>query len=148
MFKYKLVEKNIYEVDINDKKVKVTKDYVDNCINNLDLNESQAIEMFLEDEVYINNEEQIELTQKAKEHRVKMKAKKEDKAKLQKTQKERVHKDNPTKEEIIGVLAKALETLDIKNLVIENKGKLITFEYKNENFKVDLVQKRKKKAEE
>ena len=61
--------------------------------------------------------------------------------------KELVQKENPTKELIIATIAKALESLDIKDLTIENKAKLITFSLNNEDFKVDLVQKRKKKEE-
>ena len=63
-----------------------------------------------------------------------------------KTPKERVQKENPTKELIIQTIAKALETIDTQNIVIENKTKIITFTMNNEQFKVDLVQKRKEKA--
>ena len=36
----------------------------------LDLTKEQAIEMWLEDEGYLDNEEQLELTQKAKENKI------------------------------------------------------------------------------
>ena len=61
-----------------------------------------------------------------------------------KTQKERVRKENPTKEMIISEIAKLLPNF-AENVVIENAGKLITFSIGEEEFKIDLVQKRKKK---
>ena len=48
-------------------------------------------------------------------------------------------------ETIIKTIAEALQKLDISDLNIENKAKIITFSMNNENFKVDLVQKRKEK---
>ena len=102
--------------------------------------------MWLEDNDYLENEEQEELNSKAKANKVKITATSEKKV-VKKTPKERVQKENPTKELIIATIAKALENLDIKDLTIENKAKLITFSLNNEDFKVDLVQKRKKKEE-
>ena len=65
-----------------------------------------------------------------------------------KTQKERVLKENPTKELIISKIAEVLSELPgISALNIENKAKLITFSLNNEDFKLDLVQKRKPKAQ-
>lgn len=56
-------------------------------------------------------------------------------------------KANPTKEGIIVILAEALGScgLDIQNLEIPNKGKLITFDFAGNKFEVDLKQKRVKK---
>ena len=33
------------------------------------------------------------------------------------------------------------------NIVVENKGKIITFSMNGEDFKIDLIQRRKKKGE-
>ena len=55
--------------------------------------------------------------------------------------------ENPTKELIIQTIYNALQQIDnISSVNVENKAKLITFELNNEQFKVDLVQKRKPKA--
>ncbi len=127
----------------NDKKVKVMTEWVNKTMQALDTDKEDVLLMWLEDNGYLVNEEQEELDNQAKGV-VKVVAKAE-KPKV-KTQKERVQKENPTKELIIQTIAKALENLDISNLNIENKAKLVTFSMNNEDFKVDLVQKRKPKA--
>lgn len=128
----------------NDKQVKVDKKWVDTAIQKLDTDLEDVLLMWLEDNDYLVNDEQEELDKQAK-GKVKLVASAEDKPK-KKTPKERVQKENPTKELIIQTIANALQTLDITELNIENKAKLITFNYNNESFKVDLVQKRKEKV--
>lgn len=128
----------------NGKQYKVDRKWVDKSMKNLDTDIEDVLLMWLEDNEYLVNEEQEELDKEAK-GKVKLVATNEEKAK-KKTPKERVQKENPTKELIIQTLAKALETLDTQNIVIENKTKIITFTMNNESFKVDLVQKRKEKA--
>ena len=45
--------------------------------------------------------------------------------------------------DIISEIFKCIEAIDgATNVVVENKGKLITFELNNESFKIDLIQKR------
>ena len=128
----------------NDKVVKVSKKWVDTTMEKLDTDMEDVLLMYLEDNDYMVNEEQQELNNEAK-GKVKVTAK--DTAK-KKTQRERVVKENPDKEYIIGVIAEFLEDItDISNLNIENKAKLITFTYKNNEYKLDLVQKRTKKEE-
>lgn len=128
----------------NGKQYKVDRKWVDKSMKNLDTDIEDVLLMWLEDNEYLVNEEQEELDKEAK-GKVKLVATNEEKAK-KKTPKERVQKENPTKELIIQTLAKALETIDTQNIVIENKTKIITFEMNNEQFKVDLVQKRKEKV--
>lgn len=131
------------EVELeNGKTIKIDKKWVENSMVQLETDMEDVVLMYLEDNGYLVNDEQEELDLYAKSQ-VKNVVK-ADKPK-QKTPRERVQKENPTKELIISTIAKALENLDIQNLNIENKGKLITFSMSNEDFKVDLVQKRKKK---
>ena len=129
----------------NDKVVKVSTQYIENMIKNLDIDKEEAILTWLEDEEYLINEEQEELVAKAKENRTlpNLHRTKDSKPK-QKTQKERVVKENPTKEMVIAEIAKLLPNF-AENVVVENKGKLITFTIGDNDFKLDLVQKRKKK---
>ena len=128
----------------NDKVVKVSKKWVDTTMEKLDTDMEDVLLMYLEDNDYMVNEEQQELNNEAK-GKVKVTAKDTTK---KKTQRERVVKENPDKEYIIGVIAEFLEDItDISNLNIENKEKLITFTYKNNEYKLDLVQKRAKKEE-
>ena len=128
----------------NGKQYKVDRKWVDKSMKNLDTDIEDVLLMWLEDNEYLVNEEQEELDREAK-GKVKLVATNEEKAK-KKTPKERVQKENPTKELIIQTLAKALETLDTQNIVIENKTKIITFTMNNESVKIDLVQKRKEKS--
>ena len=119
---------------------------VDSLQKQLKISEFEAIEMWLEDNGYLVNEEQNALDMKAKGNKVKL-ATSTEKPKA-KTQKERVVKSNPDKEYIVGVIAEFLEEIVGKdNVNIENKAKLITFNYKGEDYKLDLVQKRRSKVE-
>ena len=141
---YKVNGKYIEITLDNDKVVKCDKKWVETSVEKLGTDMEDVLLMWLEDNDYLINEEQEELDQEAK-GKVKLVATNEKPKK--KTQKERVIKENPLKEQIIETLANTLKNLEVDNLNIENKGKLITFSYKNEDFKVDLVQKRKKKEE-
>ena len=112
----------------------------------LDTDLEDVLLMYLEDNDYIINDSQEELDKSAKANGVKLVAKTEKPKK--KTQRERVVKENPTKELIITKLVSALQEIDnISNVNVENKAKLITFTLNNKDFKVDLVQKRKEKAQ-
>lgn len=138
-----IIKDNIIEITLeNGKVVKCEKEWVDKTMKLLETDLEDVLLMFLEDHDYIVNEEQEELDAKAR-GKVKLIAKAEKPKK--KTQKERVQKENPTKELIIQTIAETLQKLDISNLNIENKAKIITFSMNNENFKIDLIQKRKKK---
>lgn len=138
---------NFYEITLeNEKKVKVSKKWTDNTIEKLETDLEDVLLMWLEDEGYLDNEEQDDLNKQAKINGVKVKAD-TDKPK-KKTPKERVAKPQPEKEYIVGIIAEFLEDVtDISNLNIENKAKLITFDYKGASYKLDLVQKRAKKEE-
>ncbi len=112
----------------------------------LKLTKEEAIQMWLEDEGYLQNEEQEYLEQKAKQNRITAtihKASAIDKTK-KKTQKERCRKENPVKEMVISEIAKLLPNF-AENVEILNKGKLISFSIGEEKFELDLKQKRKVK---
>lgn len=125
------------------KVVKCSTEWAEKSVKALDTDLDDVLLMFLEDNNYLVNEEQEELDQQAK-GKVKVVAKQDKPRK--KTQKERVAKPNPTKELIIETIASALEKLDTNDLEIVNKSKIITFTMSNEQFKVDLTQKRRKKV--
>jgi len=132
----------------NDKVVKVAKAYIDKCVDKLGIDEEDAILTWLEDEGHLENLDQMELCDQAKENKSnKIVNAKVEKAPSKKTQKERTQKPQPEKEYIIGIVAEMLEdTPNLTNLVIENKTKVITFTYKGNDYKIDLTQKRKPKA--
>ena len=141
---YKVNGKVIEMILDNGKVVKCMTEWAEKSMKALDTDMEDVLLMFLEDNGYLENEEQEELDKQAK-GQVKLVAKQE-KPKA-KTQKERVIKENPTKELIIAKIVEKLQEIDnISNINVENKAKIVTFSMNNEDFKVDLVQKRKPKA--
>lgn len=100
---------------------------------------SEAVELWLYDHDYIECAEADELTAKAKENKVSHNARAEVK---QKTQRERVVKEDKVKEAIIQAVADMLPNLQAENVVIEKKGKLITFTVGEDKFKLDLIRQR------
>jgi len=125
----------------NGKVVKCAYDWVQKSMKALDTDIEDVLLMFLEDNDYLENEEQKELEEKAKDNKVKQVVKS---AKPRaKTTRER--KPNPTKEKIISTLAETLKTI-ATDVNIENVGKIITFKVDNKEFKVDLTEKRVKKS--
>lgn len=144
MFEFKIDGRLVIATLENGKEVKIDKKYLDKSCENLEIDMDEAIEMYLEDEGYLDNEEQNDLEDKAKKNKSNkiIGAKTEV---VKKTQKERVKKENPTKEMVIKEIAQILPNF-ATNVNIENVGKIITFTIGDDEFKLDLVQKRKKKV--
>jgi hypothetical protein len=148
MKEYKINGKVVDITLDNGKVVKASTKYLEDMVANLNIDMEEAVLTWLEDEEYIINEDQVELDNLAKENKSHKVVNAKTEKPVKKTPKERVQKAQPEKEYIVGIIAEFLEDItDISNLNIENKAKLITFTYKNEEYKLDLVQKRKKKGE-
>ena len=134
--------------EYNGKTLNIPDDFIQNAMKNLSIDEDEAIQLWLEDNDYEVNEEQMALDAKAKAN-VKVanivKARAADSGK-KKTQRERVKKEDPTKEGVIAALAKALpELANAENVTIVNAGKLITLTIGEDTYKLDLVRQRKAK---
>ena len=140
------VNGSVYEVTLeNGKQVKIATSWVEKTTKLLDTDTEDVLLMWLEDNDYLENEEQEELDKTAKANKVKLVA--TDKAK-KKTPRERVAKPQPEKEFLITNFYELLWALPgVNNIIRENKAKIITFDYKGASYKLDLVQKRKKKEE-
>ena len=121
------------------KVVNVPNKAIANLQAQLGLSRSEAVELWLYDEGYVDNAEADALTAKAKENKVSHNARAEVK---QKTQRERVVKEDKVKEAIIQAVADMLPSLEATNVVIEKKGKLITFTVGEDKFKFDLIRQR------
>ena len=104
----------------------------------------EAVDLWLYDHDYVECAEAEDLTAKAKENKVSHNARAEVK---QKTQRERVVKEDKVKEDIVSAIAQILPNYNAEDVVIEKKGKLITFRIGEDTFKVDLIRNRKPKAD-
>ena len=132
--------------NLNGKNIKIPDEEIRKNMEILDLSEEEAVQLYLEDEGYLENEEVTELTKKAKDSGI-MSTIHGAKAEKPKAKVERERKENPTKERIIAEIGKFLCQLDgISGVNITNIGKIIEFECENKHFKLDLIQKREKKV--
>ena len=127
--------------------VKAMTSYLQNMVDNLEIDMDEAVLTWLEDEGYICNDEQEELEEKAKDNKVLASLKRNAKGERKSTEKKtRTVKENPVKEAVISKIAETVNSIaGATNVVIENKGKIITFSLAGEDYKIDLVQKRKPK---
>ena len=111
---------SVIEITLDtDKVVKVSTKYIDNMVDKLDIDKEDALLTWLEDEGYLENEEQEELCKVSKENKFKMVATSE-KPKA-KTPKERVQKENETiKEQIIVALKEINKPVTVDELRASN----------------------------
>ncbi len=132
------------EIKVKNKVVKIPQKEIDNLMETLELTEQEAIETWLDDNDYTTNEQVEKLTKKAKANgTTKIGAR----INVENKKVERERKENPTKVLIIDQLWQKLAEIEhISNLKVENKEKLITFSLNGNDYKLDLVQKRVKKA--
>ena len=139
-----MIEVNVIEIE-SAEKIRIPDEEIKKNMEILDLSEEEAIQLYLEDEGYLENEEVAELTKKAKDSGI-MSTIHGAKAEKPKAKVERERKENPTKERIIAEIGKFLCQLDgISGVNIVNIGKIIEFECENKHFKLDLIQKRERK---
>ena len=128
--------------------VRVPNEAIERNMAILKISRQEAVDLWLYDEGYIDNEEADALTAKAKDNRVTATVHKAKSTEYkQKTQRERVIKADPTKEGIISAIAEMLPSVNAENVVIANKGKLITFTIGADSYKLDLIRQRPPKTE-
>ena len=125
---------------IDGKSIKIPMADIAKYMQKLELTQDEAIELWLTDNDYMDNEEVNRLSQQAKDNKTNLRADAGERKKREVTKKE-----NPTKEGIIRVLAATLENIGAVNIKITNVSKLVEFEMDGNNFKLDLVQKRQPK---
>lgn len=125
------------------KEINIPDEELDNLVDKLELTIEEAIQVWLEDEGYEVNEEVEALTKKAKDNKITATIHGA-RAEEPKAKREYVRKENPTKEAIIQILARALEAEGIAANVT-NVGKIIEFKTDGKKFKLDLIQRREGK---
>lgn len=124
--------------------IKIPDAEIENFMKSLELSKEEAIQMWLEDEGYLENETVEELTAKAKENRITATIHDAKAEKKKKTQKERVQKPDPDKELIVQKIAESV-TQFAENVQIVNKTKLISFKFGEDLYEIDIKRKRKPK---
>ena len=131
------------KIEGREKEIRIPDEDIRRIEKGLGVSTSEAIDIWLEDEGYLENEEQEALCKKAKENRVTATVHKARSVEPNKQTKTRERQANPVKEDVIAALAETLKGM-AEDVVIENIGKIITFRIGEENFKLDLIQRRKK----
>jgi hypothetical protein len=127
------------------KVVTIPDSEITNSMRLLGLTRDEAIQMYLEDEGYIINAEQEALDQKAKDNKITATIHKAKAEYQPKTQRERVAKPQPIKEEIISTIAQHLVEIGATEINVTNKTKSITFIGKDgEPYAIDLKWERNK----
>ena len=131
--------------NFNGKQINIPDKEIKKSMELLELTEEEAIEMWLEDEGYLDNEEQIELTQKAKESGILSTihgAKAENVEKKEK--KPKTVKISEEKQELFKAILENLEE-NFENVEVLNPNKLISIKINDKTFKLDLIEQRKPK---
>ena len=130
--------------ELNGKKIKIPDEEIKRSMEFLGLSKSEAIQMYLEDEGYLDNPYVDELTVKAKEAKISHDAKSEKPRKN--AGKPRERKPDEEKEKLIDILANALiaEGFEAK---VTNKSKIIEFSIGENHYKLDLIKQRPPKEE-
>lgn len=130
-------------IRLNNKDVKIPDNEIKKLMKVLELTKQEAINTWLNDNDYTTNEQIEELTRKAKENKTD-KVVAVDRTKPRKKV-DREPKANPDKEFIIDKIYYLLcEVEHTEQVKITNKTKIIEFTYHGKQFKLDLIEKRKK----
>lgn len=124
--------------NLNGKNIRIPDAEIQNSMKILGLSKEEAIQMWLEDEGYLENEEVEALTKKAKENKAVVHDAKADKPR--KTVK-RERKPDEEKENLIEILANCLKNAGF-DAEITNKSKIIEFNVGENHYKLDLVKQR------
>lgn len=139
-----------YELD-NGRTINIPDKDLERLQKNLDISFNEAVNTWLSDEGYVNDETVEELSEKAKKNRITAtvhQAKAENSQK--KVRKPREKKENPLKKQIINAIFTGLsenlpKTANIVEIHVTNDEKYIDLTVNDINFTVNLVQHREKK---
>lgn len=124
--------------NFNGKTIRIPDDELAKNMKVLNLSKEEAIEMYLEDEGYLENEEVEALTKKAKDNKAVVHDAKADKPRKQV---KRERKPDEEKENLIEILANCLKNAGFE-AEITNKSKIIEFSVGENHYKLDLIKKR------
>ena len=130
------------------KTVNIPDEEIKGYMKSLDISEEEAVEMWLDDEGYTENEEQLELEKKAKESGIMRDihgASATDKVKKSAPKTVKVSEE---KRDLFDLLYDTLRDYSVDfdgKATILKANKLIQFEINGKTFKIDLIEQRNKK---
>jgi hypothetical protein len=122
----------------NGKNVNIPDSEIQNNMRLLDISKEEAIQMWLEDNDYLENEIVVELTKKAKANKAVDHGAKADK---ERKPVKRERKPDTEKENLIEILANCLKNAGY-DAEITNKSKIIEFKVGENHYKLDLIRQR------
>ena len=123
--------------NFNGKTIRIPDAEIQKSMKLLNLSQDEAIQMWLEDEGYLENKVVEELTAKAKENKINHEAKTNKPRKSVK----RERKPDEEKENLIKILADCLESHGFE-AKITNKSKIVEFNIGKNYYKLDLIKQR------
>ena len=129
---------------LGNKTINIPDAEIQTFMKSLDLSKEDAIQMWLEDNDYEVNEEQAELDAKAKKVKIDHGASAVDKTQKEKKPRPKVASDE--KKELFDEIFSNLSDVYGQNARIEKENKLIIVKIGEKEFKLDLIETRKKKA--
>lgn len=128
----------------NGKVVNIPDKEIEKSMKALDLTKEEAIEMWLEDNDYEINEEQVALDEKAKKVKINHGASAVDKT--EKEKKERKVIVSNEKQALFSEILSNLQNVYGENVQIVKENKLLTVKIGAKTFKIDIIEQRPKKA--
>lgn len=134
--------------DFNGKMVNIPDQEIEKAMKSLKLTKDEAIEMWLEDEGYIDNPEQLELCQRAKDNKITATIHQASGDRPKKQSKPKTVKVSSEKQDLFTLLEVTLDDyckeIGGKRTIL-NPNKLIQVELNGKTFKIDLIEQRKPK---
>ena len=131
------------------KSVNVKDSVIQKYMNDFSLTKEDAIQMYLEDEGFENNEDVEEMTAKAKENKTVMHGESADKDERKVTNKKqskpKTVKVSDTKKELFSTISQFLSETFGENAEVLKENKLIQVKIGEDMFKIDIIQQRKPK---
>jgi hypothetical protein len=124
------------------KQIRIPDEEIAVAMKNLGLSEPEAIQMWLEDEGFLDNEEQEALCEKAKENKVRVQG--EGLKERKPREKPKTVKVSDEKAQLFNEIVENLKE-NGRNFEISKQNKLILVKINEKIFKIDLIEQRTKK---
>ena len=124
----------------NGKVVNIPDKDIEKFMKSLDLTREEAIEMWLEDNDYEVNEEQVALDEKAKKVKINHGASAVDKSTKEKKERKVIVSDE--KQALFSEILSNLQDVYGENVQIVKENKLLTVKIGAKTFKIDLIEQR------